>query len=115
MRSFRVDDNNDMVLDSLGNFAFVDGLEAIQQNCVTAMKAQLGEMVYAYDEGVPTMATVWDNFDPAQFEAAARQVLLSVVGVAGIRSFNVVQEDDVVTYSAVIISDVGETTVTGGV
>lgn len=113
MRSFRINDKNDLVLDSLGNLAVVDGLAAIQQNCVTVMQAQLGEMVYAIDKGIPTLQTIWDRYDPGQFEAAARAAIRSVEGVVGVEEFAAEQVGDVLTYTAKIQTTFGRVAVTG--
>lgn len=102
MRSFGATNKNDLYLGRDGNMGIVVDKDAIRQNCETAIKAQLGEMIYAADEGMPIMQTVWDRFDPAQFEAAARTTLQTVEGVTAVDSFNVELVGDTVQYQALI-------------
>ncbi|MDR0736811.1 MAG: hypothetical protein LBF51_08315, partial [Zoogloeaceae bacterium] len=73
MISIRAGEKRDIGLDASGRLALAEGLSAITQNCVTALSAQLGEMIHAADQGVPTMAAVWEKYNPAVFEAMARK------------------------------------------
>lgn len=101
-KSLAMNTSYDLYRDNSGNLAMVSGADATSQNSISAMSAQLGEMIYALNRGVPTRQTVWDRFDPAQFEAAARMVLLRVEGVIGVLAFNVAQVESVVRYRATL-------------
>ena len=111
MNSLAANENNDIFLDADNNIAQVTGIRAVAQNCATAMKAQFGEMIYAADKGLPTLQTVWDDFDGERFEAASRATLGEVPGVVFIRSFEYAQVGDVLTYSATIETIYGVTEV----
>ena len=58
------------------------------------MQAQRGEMVFAQDRGIPTLATVWDRFIPAAFEAAGRRALLRVPDVLSVESLTVARDGE---------------------
>lgn len=113
MRSFAVDANNDLFLDASGNLAFVTGVNAVGQNCQTAVKAQRGEMILAMNKGMPTRATAWDQYNPSQFEAAVRSIILSVDGVLSITAFAMVKQDNDLKYVASIHTIYGPTQING--
>lgn len=113
MTSLATNSNNDIFMGPDYNLALVRDLAATVQDCQNAMEAQLGEMPLAADRGVPTMATVWSNYKPAQFEAAARAILLTVPNVTGIKSFTITQVGDQARYSVEIQSTFGPATVAG--
>ncbi|MDR2093035.1 MAG: DUF2634 domain-containing protein [Azoarcus sp.] len=108
MISIRADERRDIGLAADGRLALVEGLEAVTQNCLTAMSAQRGEMVLAADEGVPTRATVWDKYRPAIFEAAARRTLEAVEGVTGVTGFQMNRDENTLHYTARIRTQYGE-------
>lgn len=113
---FAVNADNDLFIGPDGNLAIVNALPATLQACEHAVKAQLGEMVLAIDQGIPTLETVWNgtpNFP--QFEAALRRAILAVSGVAGIVSLNVSQLADQLIYRAVILTVYGTGEVTGSI
>ena len=112
MISIQTGERRDIGLNNAGNLAFAEGMDAIAQNCVTAISAQAGEMVFAADEGIPTLASVWDQYRPAIFEAAARRTLLAVEGVREVVDFRQRREGGVLTYSVRILTDFGTTTFT---
>lgn len=102
MTSIATNANNDIYLDANGNLAMVTGLDAVVQDCEHVMKAQLGEMPLALDEGVPTLTTIWASWKPAQFEAYARAMLLSVPGVVAVTAFTLTRAAGVASYVAEI-------------
>jgi len=105
--------NRDIYRDPVtGNLAFVSGAYAIAQLCKSRIEAQRGEMIYAADEGMPTRATAWDLFNPKQFEAAARVIILATDGVTSITSFNMSSLNNVLSYTAVINTIYGTATIT---
>lgn len=104
---------NDIYLDADGDIAWFTDLDAVRDDCETAMKAQLGEMVLSLDTGVPTLDTVWSQWKPLQFEAAARAMLLTVPNVSAVKTFNITRNAGVATYVAQIQTTFGSTTVSG--
>lgn len=102
MTSFATNANNDIYLDATGNLAMVTGIDAVKQDCEHIIKAQLGEMPLALDQGVPTLTTIWADWRPAQFEAYARKMLLSVPGVVAVKGFTLTRAAGVASYLAEI-------------
>lgn len=113
MTSLATDTNNDIFMGPDKNLVLVRNLAAVIQDTKNAVEAQLGEMPLALDRGVPTMATIWDEYKPMQFEAAARAIILTVPDVTGIKSFNLVQVGDQARYTTEINSIYGPATVAG--
>ncbi len=105
---------NDLIVDALDSLSVLTGLTAVAADCRSAMQAQLGEMVYAQDRGIPTLATIWNQYNPAQFEAAGRRALLRIADVTGVESIAVVRDSGVVRYTATIRTIYGETVVNAG-
>ena len=103
--------DNDLVVDATGNLSILTGLSAVAADCRSAMQAQRGEMILAQDRGIPTLATVWDRFIPAAFEAAGRRALLRVPDVLSVESLTVARDGEVVRYTAAIRTVYGSTTV----
>jgi len=85
--SIGLNDNNDIFIGSDGNLSMASGLDAVLQDCATATKAQLGEMIYAVNSGIPNFQVTWTG-EPSipQFETAIKNTLKSVSGVTGIAS-----------------------------
>lgn len=114
-RTIATDAANDLIVSALGNLSVVTDRDAIAADCRSAMQAQLGEMVYAQDRGMPTLATAWNQYNPAQFEAAGRRTLLRVPGVTAVESFTVARDGERLRYTAVIRTPFGEARLDAGV
>lgn len=112
-RTFLSTHRNDLFLDRDGNVANGTGIDAVAANCRTAVQAQLGEMIFAMAEGMPTLATAWDNYNPVQFEAAARTILRGVPDVLEVQSFTVERAGEVLSYTARIRTAFGEALING--
>lgn len=110
-RTLASDVNNDLIVSETGNLVIYDGLSAVAADCRSAMQAQRGEMVFAVDRGMPTLQTSWDRYLPAQFEAAARRVILRQPDVVSVESITVTRENSVVRYDAVIKTVYGEASI----
>lgn len=114
MRTIATNADNDIYIDSAGSLAIVSGLDAVMQVCEHACLAQLGEMIYAADKGMPTMATLWSgNPKPVQYEAAIRSTLLSVEGVTRVLSLRYDIVGEKYTYSATIETIYGVGSING--
>lgn len=99
--------------DSSGNISILTGINACKQNCETAMKTLQGEAMYAADSFMPYQSTVWDNYNPKLFEAAARIVLSAVQDVVSVLSFTQeLDSDGLLSYEAIIQTSFGVVTVT---
>lgn len=106
--------NRDMFLDGSGNVAFYSAADAVGQLCKSRIEAQRGEMKYATNQGMPTGQTAFNQFNPLQFEAAARMIITGTsTDVTGVTSFSMYSNDNVLNYTAVIATIYGQTTITG--
>lgn len=115
MKSLAINGVNDIFLARDGRLATVTDAAAVGQNCKTAMQAQRFEMVYRYNDGMPMRQTAFDRYNPAQFEAAARAVIMAVAGVVSIESFRVDRAGNSLVYDTTIETIYGPTAVTNGV
>lgn len=112
MKTIAFNSLNDVFRGLDGNIAMLTGIDACQQCCITAMQAIRGEMIYAQDKGMPYFETVFNTYNPAAFEAAARLTLLAVPNVTAVVSFaQQLQEDDLI-YVAQIMTTFSTTPVT---
>lgn len=113
-RTLSSDDNNDIFVGADGSLAVATGLEAALFNCASAVKAQLGEMIFAMDEGLPNFQTVWNGApNPIQFEAYLRRTLLTVTDVISVESVTVSATGGTLTYQATIKTIYGLGTLNG--
>jgi hypothetical protein len=111
---FAEDENNDPYIDpDTGDQAVLTGAAAVGQVCKSRIQAQRGEMKYAADQGMPTFSTAFNTFNPQQFEAAARTIILGTPYIIGIQSFSMYTNANTLYYTAVIQTQYGQTTVTG--
>lgn len=115
VKTFAVNENNDIYIGKDGNLAIVEGLEATLQLCEQYVKTTLGELVLQTNDGIPYFNTVWAGSPrPQQFEAAVRQACLTVEGVTDINSFSFSQSGDTLNYEINIQTSYGSGVVSGG-
>lgn len=113
-RGIGLNDQHDIYLNDAGDLVIVDDLAACMQGCETAILAQRAEMVFAMDQGIPSRPLVWDQYLPAQFEAAARAAISAVPGVVEITAFDFNRRDNVFSYTATIKTQWGIGVINGG-
>lgn len=102
-RTIAVDANNDLFIGADGLLSLVDGLTATLQAAQQAAQTQLGEMLYAVDQGIPNFEAVWNGApNLAQFEAYLRRAISAVDGVTGIQGLTVTARNNTLTYVATI-------------
>lgn len=108
MRVIAADSNNDLYIGPDGSLAMATGLEAVMQAAQQAAQTQLGEMMYAVDEGVPNFASIWNGAaNVSQFEAYLRRTLLAVDHVTGISDLTIAVGGNKLSYTATIETDYG--------
>jgi hypothetical protein len=111
-----LNENNDLFLDDTGNIAIFSALSAAVQNCSTATKAQLGEMIFANDSGMPNFQVVWvGQPNIPQFEAALRSTLSAVPDVTAVLDINTTRTDDILNYTATISTIYGNGVINGNI
>lgn len=102
-RVLAVDSNNDIYISATGSLATATALTATMQAVQQAVQAQLGEMMYAVDQGVPSFQTVWNGApNRSQFEAYLRRTILAVPNVTGIESLTISRANNKLSYVAII-------------
>lgn len=111
--SISTNDRNDIFVLPNKNLSTSVNLQAILEDCKHAMSAQLGEMIYAINKGIPTLDTVWLKLNKAQFIASGRNTLLGVPGVKKVRSFTVSVLENTLKYEAVIQTIYGVDSING--
>jgi len=103
-----VDANNDLYVGANGSLATASQLQAVLQAAQQAAQTQLGEMIYAVDQGVPGFETVWNGApNLAQFDAFLRRTLLAVPDVTGVESVEIARRNNVLSYVARIQTSFG--------
>lgn len=113
MRSFGVNDNNDLFIEG-GVLKVVLDLRAVLEICEHCAKAVLGEMIFEPTKGMPYFETVWvGNPTTAPFEAAFRSRILAVPGVSEIEELTTGQSDDKMIYTARIRTIYGTGLISG--
>ncbi len=108
--------SNDIYLDAQGNMAMARDLNAVANACRNAALAQLGEMIFAINDGLPNFQVIWKgtpNFP--LFIAYLRRTLAAVPGVNRVESVLVSQNNDIMSYTAVIITDFGTRQINGSI
>lgn len=114
MITLAVDINNDLVIGPDGLLSFARDVEAVSQDAAHYGKTLRNEMLHEYDLGIPFfMVAFGANVTIQQYEAATKQRLLQTPGVTGIRQFDVVQEGDILKYTATIETIYGLSEVNG--
>lgn len=117
VKTFAVNESNDIYVGPDGNIVIATGLFAIEQACKTAVQAYLGEMIYSVNNGVPYFETVFSVGDPnlSQFEASLRRTILSVEGVTDITTLVITIEQSILSYQADIVTIYGAGSINGDV
>lgn len=114
VKSFSINDDNDIYLDKNGNLAVSRDLTATAEISKQYMQTILGELVLNTDQGIPYFQSVWNGIpNLQQFEAAARSAILSVEGVSQVQSFFVQVSTRVLSYTAVIVTSYGQSVIQG--
>jgi len=113
-RTLAVDSTNDIFIGTDASLSLVDGITATLQAAQQAAQTQLGEMIYAIDQGIPNFEVVWNGApNLAQFEAYLRRAILAVDGVIAVDELEVASASNTLTYRAVITTIYGSGAING--
>ena len=111
-QSFSLNSNNDIFMNSSGNIDLSSGINAIVYNCQNATQAQLGEMIFNQNQGLPNFETVWTGTpDIALWQAYLQQTIQNVVGVTTINSLTINSSKNILSYTANIETIYGNATI----
>lgn len=106
-------DTNDIFIGADGNLSILSGIEAVAVACGTATKAQLGEMVFATNTGIPNFQVLWVGTpDYGLWKAAILNTLQNVAGVTQVKSLNLTVNGSTVSYVAQILTEFSATDIT---
>lgn len=107
-KTFAVNARNDIYIGDDSNLVVLDGLQAILQACETATKAQLGEMIFAVNQGIPNFQAIWVGAPNYKiWQSYLRATLLSVSGVLEVKSIELSIVENTLKYTATISTSFG--------
>ena len=113
-QTFGVNSNNDVYIGPDGNLVVRSGEQAVLTACANAAKAQLGEMQFATENGIPNFQTVWVGApNLAIFEAYLRRALEGVDGVIEVTELTTAVSDGNLSYKATIRTVYGRAEING--
>ncbi len=108
------DSNNDLYIGSNGSLSISSGINAVLLACEHAAKTQLGELMYAVDQGIPNFTEVWGGSpNILQFDAYLRRALVAVDGVESVTDLQIYTSDNKLTYQATIQTIYGTGAING--
>lgn len=114
MRAIKIDLKTREPIIKNGRFVWVDGIDAVLQNCEQSMRQQLGELQYDQTKGVEYLNNVFSgNPNYQAFEFQARREIEKVRGVTRVESFSYSLSEGVLSYTATIKTIFGEGTING--
>lgn len=113
-RTLFADSNNDIFIGPDGSLAVATEVKATMQAAQQAAQTQLGEMIYATDQGIPNFDTIWNGRkNISQFDAYLRRAILGVEHVTGIRELTITTSANTLSYVATIETDFGPGVING--
>lgn len=115
-RTLAVNSNNDIFVGADGSLAVATAREAVLNCCAQAAKTQLGEMIYAVDQGLPNFGAVWNGApNVGLFEAYLRRNLQAVPDVVSVNSVTIDATGSALIYVATIQTTYGPGIISNGV
>ena len=114
MQTISINQNNDIYIDTSGNIAIKNDIEALADISKNKVLTTLGEPEYNQLEGIPYFDTIFcDNPKIDLFQAAIIQTLKDTENVSDVNNFNYTQNKGVFSYSVTINSDFGDVQLNG--
>lgn len=114
MITLAVNNNNDIFITANKDLAVNEGLQAVQavcQNAVLTLQEEINLDVY---KGIPYFDIVFGAHpDLELFRQYLHQILSGVDNVQRVQNLEITVANGVLQYSAVIVTDFGETTING--
>ena len=100
--------NNDIYLGADGNLVMLSGIEAVLTACQTAVKSQLGEMIFMQNFGLPNFQLIWEGTpNTAIYQAYLLDLLGGVEGVQSVSNLTITQNGNILSYTATITTIYG--------
>lgn len=105
---------DDIYLDKLGNISISFDLQAVLEACAQAAQTLLGEIIFNQNQGIPYQETVWIGVpNVQQYIAALRIAFLNVPNVLEVVSLMTSQDNNELSYTAVIRTIYGSGGISG--
>lgn len=109
-----INSNNDIYLDGNNNIAMKEDINAIADIVLNKVRTNLGELQFNIDLGIPYFTTIFTstpNFD--LWQKFVEDSALSLDNVTEIVDFNKTIQNNTLTYSMTINTNLGVITVNG--
>lgn len=114
MQTIAINQNNDIFIDSSGNIALKNDIEALADMSKNKVLETLGESQYNQLEGIPYFETIFcDTPKIDLFQAAVIQTTKNTEDVINVKDFNYTQNSGVFSYTVTIVSDFGDIQLNG--
>lgn len=114
MKTILTNKDNDLYLNSSGNLAIGEGLEAAANVSKNAVLVNYGECEFNTTVGVPYFDTIFNDFPLIDlFQAAIIRVLERLNFVQRTLNFNYSQNDGIFSYSVTEKTDLGDVQING--
>ena len=114
MLGFITDDNNDLILDDLGNLRMESGLEAYRQHIVNQLRLQQYEYPYALNDGVNYLGYIMGRAPNIKaWEAQVLELINNMPFVQKIVDWGYNIADNNFLFSLTVDTDLGQITVKG--
>lgn len=114
MKSFITDDLNDLTLDSQGNIAVADGLQAYEQVLKNVLKLQQYEYPYDLEKGINWLGNaLGSNANLQLWESQLLDVVKNQSFVQRIKDWRYDVENNNLVFLLVVETDAGEITIKG--
>jgi hypothetical protein len=104
--------SRDIYVDTSGNLAVGTGQTALLQICQAYLEAQLREMVFQFNQGIPTFDDIFQGNNISAYVAAGRQRLMSIPSVVSVKSFTAKYVGNQFQYMAQILTIYSDTLLT---
>lgn len=115
VQTFATNSAGDIYIGDGGNLAIFSNLQAVLAACKTASLAQLGEEVLTTTQGLPNFQAIWvGSPNYALYQSYLRNTLLAVPGVLEVKSISMFVKENVLNYTATIVTQFGTGEITNG-
>ena len=106
--------NNDIYLGADGNIVLQSGADAVGTACLTISKSQLGEMVLSSTQGIPYFETVFNGIPNLRiWKSYLISMLQNVDGVIQVTDLSLINNNNILNYTATIETQFGLTAISG--
>lgn len=114
MKTLALDSNNDISFNSLGNFYFLEDIEALKQTIQNVVLTNYGEIILNNELGVDYFNTVFSpQPDLFKFKKQVINQTEQVEGVVNVSGFDMQVNGDTLNYTMTVVTIYGDITING--